>query len=239
MQSEIVYVLSNPAMPGLVKIGRTASVSGLERCRQLYTTGVPQPFKLEYACKVDDSRAVEAAIHRIIATHRVNNRREFFSIPPEPVISVLQLIGTPVARANDETGPSPTSQFEDEDDVPFGYQDESADYTRMAAQRRMQLGQEERGPTPRSRAPDIDFLKVGLAVGDVINFTHGPETATVQGPRKVLHDGENYSLSALTQQLTGRNNISYPTRYWHVAGVPLRRLYVEAFGGPMMKTPAG
>ncbi len=39
--NEIVYVLTNPAMPGLVKIGKTNQKDIEERMKQLYTTGVP------------------------------------------------------------------------------------------------------------------------------------------------------------------------------------------------------
>lgn len=54
----IVYVLSNEAMPGLVKIGRTNRDDLEVRLRELYTTGVPLPFKCEYACKVADYKSV-------------------------------------------------------------------------------------------------------------------------------------------------------------------------------------
>ena len=40
-----VYVLTNPAMPGLVKIGRTDSSDPTTRVTQLYPTGVPVPFE--------------------------------------------------------------------------------------------------------------------------------------------------------------------------------------------------
>jgi len=46
----IVYVLTNSAMPGLVKIGYTAQDDANSRIAQLYTTGVPVPFTIEYAC---------------------------------------------------------------------------------------------------------------------------------------------------------------------------------------------
>ena len=40
----IVYVLTNPAMPGIVKIGKTHASLG-SRLSQLYSTGVPVPFE--------------------------------------------------------------------------------------------------------------------------------------------------------------------------------------------------
>lgn len=51
MALSIVYVLTNPAVPGLVKIGYTIQEDANARIGQLYTTGVPVPFKLEFACK--------------------------------------------------------------------------------------------------------------------------------------------------------------------------------------------
>ena len=52
---QIVYVLTNPAMPGLVKIGKTYADDVGLRLGQLYTTGVPLPFDLGYACKVPNA----------------------------------------------------------------------------------------------------------------------------------------------------------------------------------------
>ena len=57
--NNIVYVLSNEAMPGLVKIGKTTQNSVDNRISQLYTTGVPFPFKCEFAVEVEDCHSVE------------------------------------------------------------------------------------------------------------------------------------------------------------------------------------
>lgn len=50
--NEIIYVLTNEAMPGYVKIGKTTN--NLEqRVRDLSaSTSVPLPFTVFYACKV-------------------------------------------------------------------------------------------------------------------------------------------------------------------------------------------
>ncbi len=46
----VVYVLTNPAMPGLTKIGQTTQEDIAARMSQLYSTGVPVPFECRYAC---------------------------------------------------------------------------------------------------------------------------------------------------------------------------------------------
>ena len=57
-----VYILSNPAMPGLIKIGKTR-LDPADRAAQLQTTGVPAGFKVEYACRTPDPEVVEQAMH--------------------------------------------------------------------------------------------------------------------------------------------------------------------------------
>lgn len=71
-QYSIVYVITNPSMPGLVKIGKTLQDDASIRLAQLYSTGVPFPFKLEFACRVLDPDAVEQALHTAFAPQRVN-----------------------------------------------------------------------------------------------------------------------------------------------------------------------
>lgn len=51
MEEGIVYVLKNPAMPGLVKIGITTRAEVHIRMTELYTTGVPLPFECSFAAK--------------------------------------------------------------------------------------------------------------------------------------------------------------------------------------------
>lgn len=76
-----VYVLSNPAMPGVVKIGRSKN-GGKSRASALYQTGVPTPFILEFEILVDDSAGVESMAHQKLAEKRVYNGREFFAVDP-------------------------------------------------------------------------------------------------------------------------------------------------------------
>ena len=86
-----VYVLTNPAMPNIVKIGKTTRNVEL-RLADLYSTGVPLPFECEYAAKVKDVDKTEKAFHTAFEPSRVNPRREFFNINPEQAIAVLELM---------------------------------------------------------------------------------------------------------------------------------------------------
>ena len=78
---EVIYVLTNEAMPGLIKIGITnGDVS--ERIKQLDNTSIPLPFECFYAAEVTDAAKAEKAIHTAFGDHRVRPSREFSSSPP-------------------------------------------------------------------------------------------------------------------------------------------------------------
>ena len=89
--NEIIYILTNEAMPGYVKIGRTSN--NLEqRVKELSaSTSVPLPFVVFYACTVADANFVEHQLHDAFDNNRVNPRREFFQIAPERVVAALKL----------------------------------------------------------------------------------------------------------------------------------------------------
>lgn len=88
---DIIYVLTNEAMPGLVKIGQTTD--NLEtRIRQLSThTGVPLPFECYFAAVVNDCTILERKLHLLFSEDRVNPRREFFKIDPEKVVLAISI----------------------------------------------------------------------------------------------------------------------------------------------------
>lgn len=89
--NEIIYILTNEAMPGYVKVGRT-STSLEQRIRELNSsTSVPLPFTSFYACTVKNAQFVEHQLHDAFDDNRVNPRREFFHIAPERVVAALKL----------------------------------------------------------------------------------------------------------------------------------------------------
>lgn len=86
-----VYILSNPGMPGLLKIGMTR-FDPTKRVQELSSaTGVPTPFQLVYYREFHDCVAAELEIHSIFATKglRYNDQREFFSVDTVEAINTL------------------------------------------------------------------------------------------------------------------------------------------------------
>ena len=88
--SNIVYVLTNPSIPDIVKIGMTSDLT--TRMRSLYNSSVPVPFECYFACTVNDMSFVEKQLHDGFDDFRVNPRREFFRIDPERVVSILKMV---------------------------------------------------------------------------------------------------------------------------------------------------
>ncbi len=74
---EFIYILSNPSMPNLFKIGRTNSIK--TRMADLSCpSSVPTPFKLVYSARVEDSTLEEKRVHADLSEVRVSKKREFF-----------------------------------------------------------------------------------------------------------------------------------------------------------------
>src|SRR2546430_9447838 len=88
----IIYILINPAMPNLLKIGFTAQEDVKSRMAQIYTSGVPLPFECIYAARVKDHEKVEKALHIAFGPDRVNPKREFFEIDPAQAIAIIKLL---------------------------------------------------------------------------------------------------------------------------------------------------
>lgn len=83
-----VYVLMNPSMENLVKIGKTEREPD-ERAKELSsTTGVPTPFIVVYNCYFESCSQAEIFVHTYLENKgfRVSSNREFFEIPIKDAI---------------------------------------------------------------------------------------------------------------------------------------------------------
>jgi hypothetical protein len=77
-----IYVLTNPCIADLVKVGRSVH-GGKLRASHIYQTGVPAPFSVYFEMIFDDASAAEKEIHLQLSDYRYSSSREFFRIAPE------------------------------------------------------------------------------------------------------------------------------------------------------------
>ena len=88
-----VYVLSNPTLPNMLKIGYTRNHPE-ERAQQISSsTGVALPYKVEFAFHCFNGFDLEQQVHRKLKSYRVNNNREFFQISLEEAKKIIEKFG--------------------------------------------------------------------------------------------------------------------------------------------------
>ncbi len=184
--SEIVYVLTNEAMPGYVKVGRTSDLK--ERIHSLSRpSGVPLPFEVYYASEVDNAQKDELWLHSVFADRRVREEREFFKIDPERVVAALKRI-------------------EKKDVTPRSLQESltsSTDEEKSEVEKRKEI---------RSK---FDFQKYGIPIGSKITFSRDYSIkARVLSDNKIELNGKKISLSKSAQELLGYHYGVAGTLYW-------------------------
>lgn len=204
MEHGVVYLLTNPVMPGLVKIGMTAQEDVDKRMRELYTTGVPVPFECAYACcvKKSDCAKIEKALHTAFAPQRVNANREFFRIQVEQAKAILEL---------------------------FHHEDVTSD---VSAEIENDLTEEDKAATKKAQVhrPALNFYQMGLSKGDELIWKADPSIkATVFSERTVLYQGEEKSLSPLTRDLKGIPYNVAPGPFWLFNDRLLSDIYDETY----------
>ena len=199
-ENQIVYVLTNPAMLGLIKIGKTTQLEVEDRMKQLYGTGVPVPFDCAFACQVKDATEVERALHFAFGNARINPNREFFRIEPERVIAVLKLL-----KVNEIT-----TQFEQQ----IKSETDSVDM-------------ESAVKLKESRRPRMNFSQLGIPEGSVLQFKSGGAQVRVLGEKKVEFQGEECSLTAATRKVLGlaEDYPLQPSPYWLFEGKTVKEIY--------------
>lgn len=203
----IVYAARNPAMPGLIKIGRTDQEADA-RLSQLYTTGVPVPFKCVMAVKPErPATEVEQALHMAFEPHRLNPAREFFEVAPENVVAIMRLLGEDV-----------TDQVQAADDSD----------TELTAADRAARERADR------RRPNFNFKEMGIEPGTELRF-RDDDTVTVEvvDERRVRMDDDILSMTAATTRACEVDRPVAPMPHWRTPdGRLLRDIYNETYSLP-------
>jgi hypothetical protein len=107
--TEYIYILSNPSFDeDLLKIGFTARHPS-SRAKNLHSSGVPTPFKVEGVIPTSTGLVLEQAIHKHFENFRLSNEREFFKISKDKLFEMLKndlkLEVTPVDKIDPEPKP--------------------------------------------------------------------------------------------------------------------------------------
>ena len=90
MANGFIYIMSNPSFTdGKIKIGKSQKDPALRK-EELNTTGLPEPFELEYYALVENFDDIEVIVHSRLDTNRPNKNREFFNCSIPEAISVIR-----------------------------------------------------------------------------------------------------------------------------------------------------
>ena len=164
--AEIIYILTNEAMDGLVKIGRTTT-SVEQRMKELDDTSTPLPFQCFFAGEVENSSYVESHLHKAFADKRVRKNREFFRVDPNQVRSAIM-----IANPKDVTPMS----------------DVVVDSSDVQALQKAAIAQDR-----RSR---LKFTELDVPIGATLTFVKDESiTCTVVADGEVSYKGRTMSMS--------------------------------------------
>lgn len=210
----VIYILTNPSFPEYVKIGYADDVN--RRLKELNRSEcIPFAFRL-FAYYEVSNRLSDKKIHEMIDRLNPNLRsidefegkkrvREFYAMDAEEAYSLLEAIAE-INGLKEKLHRVAPSKVEEE-------QKEKAESIRLESFR---------------------FSMCNLKEGDVIEFKYDRNiTCVVKNDKKVIYEGEEYSLSALAQKLTGKNYPHPGPEYWYYKGERLcdLRERIQSKGG--------
>ena len=158
-----IYIASNRAYPGLVKIGKARLPRA--RAKQLSgATGVLYPFRLQAYFTSSDYTDDEQRAHRLLAQYRVNPRKEFFRLPiPQAIVELTALFGMepkfsrPKHKAAQE-------QYQHDLAVKRAEDDERLKATQLKRRQEVEVLKQERKAKLRRDLTIYSLLGVGLVV---------------------------------------------------------------------------
>ena len=88
-----LYVLTNPTMPGYVKIGFTDATPETRAEQLSRSTGVALPFDVAWAFHCYNAEQLEKEVHRHLDGQRIAGNREFFDISVNEAKEIINKFG--------------------------------------------------------------------------------------------------------------------------------------------------
>ena len=172
MAKGYIYIMTNPALKDMVKIGYATDVEA--RRAQLSTTALPYDYEI-YATYETPGKLEDKKLHKLIDNLnndlRVSKNREFFIMSAEDAYGLLEAIATISGTADK--------------------------LTRYRGNTAVECAEGGAGESAQvKRKPPVNFAKCGIPVGAELIYTRDPSVvAVVYNERKVLYKDEITSLS--------------------------------------------
>jgi len=201
MSTGFVYIMINPAMRGMVKIGLTKQTSKA-RAKGLRATGVPDDFIVVYDELVTDCELVERRVHERFVDYRYQPNREFFQIPVREAIRGLmeESTGFIVPRIGADSGVEILSDLErkyptylkpDFHSIKIAHRD-GVVYLESVRYRHAGLRDEVVERT------DLAFISVGVGGGEMFPASRSPQ----DNARLFVHEFDEVSMIHCTDLFT-------------------------------------
>ena len=100
---KIIFILTNPEIPNLVKIGVTSNLTKYVRMLSTHP-GVPAPFEI-YFSRVSSIDIIEENIQQDFANYCIDPERTFFRIDAEKAIKIISYIFDSKKKSKYKTNP--------------------------------------------------------------------------------------------------------------------------------------
>lgn len=185
VETEIIYVLQNPAMPNYVKIGKTENLQ--QRMKVLDNTSVLVPFECRYAACVEKRQDWKKVLHEVFSEYRINPRSEFFT------------------RENVEAKAIAILKAAQIDDVPA-----NALIVADVPDEEISVREgQERIARNENRRANFDFTMVNIPDDARLFFLQNDKiycTVTQRKPARVNFDGEEFSLTVAAVKALGKGS---------------------------------
>ena len=208
-KEKIIYILTNPKMPGLVKIGHTGDLK--KRVKGLSShSGVPVAFEVKLAGTIkpgifNDDKTGENFLHIAFQDKRLSQKREFFEMPYE---QACELLKTCIDKPLSLDGTEIVDNAGDKEALDRAINKE------------------------RKQMENFNFVMVEIPKGTELQFyekgKNGEDiTCVVAGKKKVIYENEEQTLTSAARkalEVIGKGKPNYSPRgpyYWHYKGESL------------------
>ena len=112
-----IYILVNPSLRGLLKIGKTTRTPDERAAELSASSNMPTPFMVAYEEEVPDCSVAERLVHQKLAEdgYRVNDSREFFTVPLKIAIYTVSTVAEQLREVQAQGIEQPYEAFSTED----------------------------------------------------------------------------------------------------------------------------